>query len=103
MHVANSKQAPGKMQKILSVTSPSSLGVENEKIGDKFPISNNNIRPMTTARKRKRLYAPTWNTESSFVKILNSRKSHYGRVHYCHCRTVVRKLKIRDAQTQTSP
>ncbi|KAI9564132.1 hypothetical protein GHT06_007870 [Daphnia sinensis] len=103
VYVANSEQAPGKMPEILSVTSPSSLGEEIEKIVQKSHISNNNTRPMVAARKRKKLCAPTWNTESSFGKKLNFRKSHYGHVHYCHCRTVVQKLKIRDAQTQTSP
>ncbi|XP_057371360.1 uncharacterized protein LOC130692299 isoform X2 [Daphnia carinata] len=102
MHLANSEQTPGKMPKTLSITSSNPLGVENENIGEKSHIIVNVTRPMC-GRKRKLLRAPVWNTASSFSKTLNSRKSHYGRVHYCQCRTVVQKLKIRDAQTQTSP
>lgn len=89
-HITKSGPAPEKVLTVSSDSSPKPY-VEQEK------------RPTSATRKRKRPLALPLHTESSRGRKFNSRKSYYGRVHYCHCRTVVRKLKIRDAETQTSP
>lgn len=56
--------------------------------------SNNQANPKFTTRKRKQSVA-SWKT--------SVRKKFNGRcTHHCRCRTVIRKVKIRDAETQTS-